>query len=59
MLKQEFLERMKNDPELHELRQKVMELTGNREAAVFHIGAPYTYEEWKEQLRKIIREYEK
>ncbi len=50
---------MKNDPELHELRRKVIELTGSREAAVFRIGASYTYEEWKEQLRKIIREYEK
>lgn len=58
MLKKEFVEIMKNDEELHELRRKVLKITGNREDAVFRIGANYTYEEWKEQLRKIVREHD-
>jgi hypothetical protein len=57
MLKKEFVETMKKDEELHELRRKVLEITGNRADVVFRIGAGYTYEEWKEQLRKIIREH--
>lgn len=59
MLKPEFIEMMKNDKELEELRQKVIELTGSRKAAMFCIGANYTYEEWKEKLRRIVKEYEK
>lgn len=58
MLKKEFVEMMKNDKELQELRKRVIELTGDRKNAMFIIGANYTYEEWKEQLRKIIKEHE-
>lgn len=58
MLKKEFIEQMKNDEELKELSRKVLAITGNHEDIVFHIGAPYTYEEWKEGLRKIVREHE-
>ena len=56
MLKKEFVEMMKNDKELQELRQKVYAITGRRRDIAFCIGANYTYEEWKEQLRQIIRE---
>lgn len=58
MLKKEFVEMMKNDEELHELRQKVLAITGKRKDIAFCIGANYTYEEWKEQLREIIRKHE-
>ena len=57
MLKKEFVETMRKDEELHELRRKVLEITGNRADVVFRIGAGNTYEEWKEQWRKIIREH--
>lgn len=58
MLKKEFIEQMKNDSELYELRRKVYAITGNHEDIVFHIGARYTYEEWKEQLRQIVKNHE-
>ena len=58
MLKKEFIEMMKQDEELKELKKKVIEITGKRESVVFHIGANYTYEEWKEQLRKIVRKHD-
>lgn len=58
MLKKEFIEMMKNDEELHELKRKVIAITGNRKDVVFHIGANYTYEEWKAQLRKIIEDHD-
>lgn len=59
MLKKEFIEMMKNDEELHELKRQVLAITGNRKDVVFLIGANYTYEEWKEQLRKIVEEHER
>ncbi|MEQ2564552.1 hypothetical protein WMO41_15500 [Ventrimonas sp. CLA-AP-H27] len=49
---------MKNDDELHELKRKVIAITGSRASVVFKIGANYTYEEWKDQLRKIVEEHE-
>lgn len=49
---------MKNDEELRELRRKVLAITGKRKDIAFGIGANYTYEEWKEQLREIIRQHE-
>jgi hypothetical protein len=57
MLSKEFLEMMKNDKELEELRKRVYAITGRLEDISFRVGANYTYEEWKEQLRKIEREY--
>lgn len=54
MLKKEFIEMMKNDKELQELKRQVIAITGSRKDVVFHIGANYTYEEWKEQLRRIV-----
>lgn len=58
MLKKEFIEMMKNDKELQKLKQQVLAITGNRRDIVFHIGANYTYEEWKESLRKIVKEHD-
>ena len=58
MLKKEFVEMMKNDTELQELRCKVLAITGKRKDIAFCIGANYTYEEWKEQLREIVRQHE-
>ena len=58
MLKKEFIDMMKNDDELHELKRKVIAITGSRASVVFKIGANYTYEEWKYQLRKIVEEHE-
>lgn len=58
MLKQEFVEMMKNDEELQELRRKVYAITGQLKDISFRIGANYTYEEWKNQLRKIVEEHE-
>lgn len=57
MLSKEFLEMMKNDKELEELRKRVYAITGRLEDISFRVGANYTYEEWKEQLRKIISEH--
>lgn len=58
MLKKEFIEMMKNDEDLKELKRQVIAITGSRKNVVFHIGANYTYEEWKEQLRKIVDEHD-
>ena len=49
---------MRNDEELQELRRKVYSITGQLKDISFCIGAKYTYEEWKEQLRKIVEEHE-
>jgi hypothetical protein len=57
MLKEEFIQMMKNDKELQKLKRTVLEVTNDRTATIFHIGANYTYEEWKEHLRKIVKEY--
>lgn len=58
MLKKEFVEMMKNDKELQELRRRVYAITGQLKDISFRIGANYTYEEWKEQLRKIIENHD-
>ena len=58
MLKKEFVDMMRNDEELQELRRKVYSITGQLKNISFCIGAKYTYEEWKEQLRKIVEEHE-
>ena len=58
MIKREFVGMMKDDEELQELRRKVYSITGQLEDISFRIGANYTYEEWKEQLRKIVEEWE-
>lgn len=58
MLKKEFIEKMKNDSELQELKEKVIAITGKKQDVCFVIGASYTYEEWKENLKKIIEEHD-
>lgn len=49
---------MKNDEELQTLRRQVYAITGQMKDVSFCIGANYTYEEWKEQLRQIVKENE-
>lgn len=56
MLKKEFVEIMKNDKELQELRKKVYAITGKMVDISFCIGK-YTLEEWKEQLRVIVKKH--
>ena len=58
MLKKEFVDMMKDDEELQELRRKVYSITGQIEDISFRIGANYNYEEWKEKLRKIVKEHD-
>lgn len=58
MLSKEFAERMRKDEELQELRREVYAITGRLKDISFRIGANYTYEEWKEQLRKIVEEHD-
>ena len=58
MLKKEFVDMMRDDEELQELRRKVYSVTGQLKDISFRIAANYTYEEWKEQLRKIVEEHE-
>ena len=57
MMSKEFASRMRNDEELQELRRKVYAITGKLEDISFCLGK-YTLEEWKEQLRKIVKEHE-
>ena len=57
MLKREFLEEMKNDKELQDLRKKVFAITGNRKDIIYFYGR-ITPEEWKEQLRQNVKEHE-
>ena len=57
MMSKELIERMRNDQELHELRQKVIAITGKMGDASFCLGRD-TYEGFKERLREIIREHE-
>ena len=58
MIKREFVGMMKDDEELQELRRKVYSITGQLQDISFRIGANYTYEEWKEKLRKIVKEHD-
>lgn len=58
MLKKNFVDMMRNDEELQELRRKVYSITGQLKDISFCIGANYTYEEWKEQLRKVVEEHD-
>jgi len=57
MLSKELIERMKNDKELEELRKRVFEITGNRKDITFILGK-YSYEDWKANMKRIIKEYE-
>lgn len=57
MLKKEFIEMMKNDEELQQLRRQVYETTGKLADVSYPIGK-YTLEEWKEQLRGVLKKHE-
>ena len=58
MLSDEFIDMMKNDAELQQLRRQVYAITGQLKDISFCSGASYTYDEWKEQLRKIVKNHE-
>ena len=57
MLKKEFLEELQNDEELQQLRKQVYDITGNLGDICFRVGR-ITLDEWKEQLRQIIKEHD-
>ena len=57
MLKKEFVEMMKNDEELQQLRRQVYGITGKLVDVSYPIGK-YTLEEWKEQLRGVVKRHE-
>lgn len=57
MLKREFLEQMQKDEELQMLRKRVLEITGKRKDIVY-IAGKYSIEEFKMQLREIIKEHD-
>ena len=48
MLSDEFIDMMKNDAELQQLRRQVYANTGQLKDISFCSGASYTYDEWKE-----------
>lgn len=58
MFKKEFLDRMRSDEELQDLRKKVYAITGKRDDICFHVGGKYTLEEWKEHLKQLVEEHE-
>lgn len=58
MLKKEFIEKMRNDEELQELRRKVLSFSEKMGDAAYIIGKDKSYEDYKERLRKMIREHE-
>ena len=57
MMNKELIEKMRNDKELHELRRKVIAITGRMGDASYCLGRD-TYEGFKERLRKIVKEHE-
>ena len=58
MLKKEFIEKMKNDVELQELRKKVLSFSEKMGDAAYIIGKDKSYEDYKERLRKMVKEQE-
>ena len=58
MLSEELKNRMRNDAELQELRRQVYAITGQLKDISFCIGGKHTLEEWKEQLKKIVKEHD-
>lgn len=53
----ELIRRLREDLEIQELKQKCHELTG--EWIPFHWDCFGDFDEYKEHMRKIIKEYEK
>ncbi len=58
MFKKEFIEKMKNDEELQELRRKVLSFSEKMGDAAFLIGKDKSYKEYKERLRRMVKEHE-
>ena len=58
MFKKEFIEKMKNDEELQELRKKVLSFSEKMGDAAYIIGKDKSYEENKERLKKMIKEHD-
>ena len=58
MLKKEFIEKMKNDEELQELRKKVLSFSEKMGDAAYIIGKDKSYEDYKERLKKMIKEHD-
>ena len=58
MFKKEFVEKMKNDGELQELRRKVLSYSEKMGDAAFLVGKDKSYEDYKERLRRMIKEQE-
>ena len=52
MFKKEFIEKMKNDEELQELRKKVLSFSEKMGDAAYIIGKDKSYEDYKERLKK-------
>ncbi len=58
MLKKEFIEKMRNDEELQELRRKVLSFSEKMGDAAYIIGKDKSYEDYKERLRRMVKEHE-
>ena len=58
MLSDELIEKMRNDKEYHELRRKVIAITGKMGDAAFCLGRDTSYDEFKARLRKIVEDHE-
>ena len=55
MFKKEFVEKMKNDEELH---RKVLSFSEKMGDAAYIIGKDKSYEDYKERLRRMVKEHE-
>lgn len=53
----ELIQKLRQDPEIQELKKKCHELTG--EWIPFHWDCFQDFDEYKEYMRKVIREQEK
>ena len=58
MFKKEFVEKMKNDEELQELRRKVLSFSEKMGDAAYIIGKDKSDEDYKERLRRMVKEHE-
>ena len=58
MFKKECIEKMKHDAELQELQKKVLSFSEKMGDAAYLIGKDKSYEDYKERLRKMVKEHE-
>lgn len=58
MMSKELIEKLRNDKEYHELRRKVIAITGKMGDAAFCLGRETSYDGFKARLRKIVEDYE-